>query len=96
MQAETRKRADPVAVVIKWLLRAAGALVVLALLALLAGYMLLSRSLPDYDKRLAVRGLDAPMEIVRDTANVPHVFGEPTPTRSSASAMPMRRTGSGR
>jgi penicillin amidase len=69
------KKADAVTVVIKWLLRAAGALVVLALLALLVAYMLVSRSLPDYDKRLAVRGLDAPMEIVRDTANVPHVFG---------------------
>ncbi|MEQ8916757.1 MAG: penicillin acylase family protein [Silicimonas sp.] len=63
------------AVMIKWLLRVAGAVVVLSLLALLATYMLLSRSLPDYDKRLAVRGLDAPLEIVRDNANVPHIFG---------------------
>src|SRR6056297_2513207 len=67
--------ATPVAVMIKWLLRVAGAVVVLALLALLATYMLLSRSLPDYDKRLTVRGLDAPLEIVRDNANVPHIFG---------------------
>ena len=36
--------------------------------------MLLSRSLPDYDKSLAVSGLTAPVEIVRDNANVPHVF----------------------
>ncbi|MEI4231402.1 penicillin acylase family protein [Roseovarius sp. D22-M7] len=64
------------AVVIKWLLRAAGASVLLVLLALLAGYVLLSRSLPDYDKELAVGGIDAPMEIVRDTSNVPHVFGK--------------------
>src|SRR6056297_3975140 len=68
-------KATPVAVMIKWLLRVAGAVVVLSLLALLATYMLLSRSLPDYDKRLAVRGLDAPLEIVRDNANVPHIFG---------------------
>ena len=63
------------AVLMKWLLRAAGALVILVLVAVLVAYVLLSRSLPDYDKRLAVRGLGAPMEIVRDTANVPHVFG---------------------
>ncbi|MGI3211729.1 penicillin acylase family protein [Roseovarius tibetensis] len=64
------------AVVMKWLLRAAGASVLLVLLAVLAGYMLLSRSLPEYDKTLSVTGIDAPMEIVRDTANVPHVFGQ--------------------
>src|SRR6056297_3381854 len=68
-------KATPVAVMIKWLLRVAGAVVVLSLLALLATYMLLSRSLPEYDKRLAVRGLEGPVEIVRDNANVPHVFG---------------------
>jgi len=34
------------------------------------------RSLPDYDKSLDVAGLSAPVEIVRDNANVPHVFGQ--------------------
>ena len=63
-------------VILKWLFRAAGALVALALLAALGVYMLLSRSLPDYDKRMAVEGISAPVEIVRDNANVPHVFGE--------------------
>ena len=63
-------------VILKWLLRAAGGLVALVLLAALIGYVLLSRSLPDYDKRLEVAGLSAPVEIVRDNANVPHVFGQ--------------------
>ncbi|MDX1784959.1 MAG: penicillin acylase family protein [Roseovarius sp.] len=59
----------------KWLMRIAGALVVLAILAVIALYFLLSRSLPDYDKTLEVSGLTAPVEIVRDNANVPHIFG---------------------
>jgi len=64
------------AVILKWLLRIAGGLVVLAVIALGVVYMLLARSLPDYDKRLAVTGITAPVEIVRDNANVPHIFGE--------------------
>ncbi len=51
-------------------------MIVLALVAVLALYFLLSRSLPDYDKTLAVEGITAPVEIVRDNANVPHVFGQ--------------------
>jgi penicillin amidase len=62
-------------VILKWLLRIAGGLVVLAVIALGVVYMLLARSLPDYDKRLAVTGITAPVEIVRDNANVPHILG---------------------
>ena len=39
-------------------------------------YYLLSRSLPEYERALAVDGLRAPVEIVRDNSNVPHIFGE--------------------
>ena len=60
----------------KWLLRLAVAMVILCAVAGIAVYVLLSRSLPDYDKTMQVSGLDAPVEIVRDNANVPHVFGE--------------------
>jgi penicillin amidase len=60
----------------KWLFRVAGGLVVLAALAVAVAYFLLARSLPEYDKRLAVAGVDGPVEIVRDNANVPHVFGD--------------------
>ncbi|MFX0540302.1 penicillin acylase family protein [Roseovarius sp. S4756] len=62
--------------VFKWLMRIAGALVALAVLAAVALYFLLSRSLPDYDKTLTVSSLSAPVEIVRDNANVPHIFGQ--------------------
>lgn len=62
--------------VLKWLFRIAAAMVVLATLAIASIYFLLSRSLPDYDKRLTVEGISAPVEIVRDHANVPHIFGQ--------------------
>ncbi len=60
----------------RWLLRIAGALVLLVVLAVAVVYYLASRSLPDYDRALTVQGVAAPVEIVRDTANVPHVFGQ--------------------
>jgi len=62
--------------VFKWLIRIAAGMVVLAVLAVTVAYVLLSGSLPEYDKRLRVQGLDAPVEIVRDNANVPHIFGQ--------------------
>lgn len=62
--------------VLRWLLRIAGGAVVLAVVALSGLYLLLSRSLPDYDATLIVTGLNAPVEIVRDNANVPHIFGQ--------------------
>lgn len=65
--------------VMKWLLRLAGGAVLLAVLVLSGVYFLLSRSLPDYDARLSVSGLSAPVEIVRNNANVPHIFGTTDP-----------------
>ncbi|WP_297775509.1 penicillin acylase family protein [uncultured Roseovarius sp.] len=62
--------------VMKWLLRLAGGAILLAVLAVLGAYFLLSRSLPDYDTTLTVSGLAAPVEIVRDNANVPHILGQ--------------------
>lgn len=60
--------------VFKWLLRIAGGMVILAVIAVVGLYFLLSRSLPDYDKTITVAGITAPVEIVHDNANVPHVF----------------------
>lgn len=60
----------------QWLLRIASGLVILSVLAVMLIYFLASRSLPTYDKSLAVAGLSAPIEIVRNNANVPHVFGD--------------------
>ncbi|MDP7151349.1 MAG: penicillin acylase family protein, partial [Paracoccaceae bacterium] len=60
----------------RWLIRISTALAVLAGLAVILVYYLASRSLPEYDKTLDVAGVSAPVRIVRDTANVPHIFGE--------------------
>ena len=59
----------------RWLFRIATGLVLLTLAALLLVYYFASRSLPDYNATEEVAGITAPVEIVRDTANVPHIFG---------------------
>ncbi|MEZ5912041.1 MAG: penicillin acylase family protein [Paracoccaceae bacterium] len=59
----------------RWLLTAFTMLLVLAVLSLTAVYYFLSRSLPDYSGDFAVSGLTQPVEIVRNNANVPHIFG---------------------
>ncbi len=60
----------------RWLLRLFTAALVLAALALFGAYYFATRSLPDYDARHDVAGIGAPVEIVRDNANVPHIFGQ--------------------
>ena len=52
------------ALVFRWLVRVAGGLLVLAALGVFMVWYLASQSLPDYDRRLQVRGLAAPVEIV--------------------------------
>ncbi|QDI75716.1 MULTISPECIES: penicillin acylase family protein [Leisingera] len=59
----------------RWLLRIAAGLILLSVLAALLIYYLAAQSLPEYDKELALPGLSSPVEIVRDNANVPHIFG---------------------
>lgn len=51
-------------------------MIILALVTVCGIYFLLSRSLPEYNKTLIVAGVSAQTEIVRDNANVPHIFGE--------------------
>jgi len=48
---------------------------VLAVLAVALIYWLAARSLPDYSAEHDVAGISANVEIVRDNASVPHVFG---------------------
>ncbi len=62
--------------VFRWLLRIAAGLVLLVVLGIALVYYLASQSLPDYDRTVAVHGLTGPAEIVRDNANVPHIFAE--------------------
>ena len=64
------------ALIFRWLIRLASALIVLGVGVLVLAYYFASRSLPDYDGTLAVAGITAPVEIVRDNANVPHIFGQ--------------------
>lgn len=59
----------------RWLLRLVLGAAGLLAAGLALAYWFASRSLPDYDATLAVPGLSAPVEIVRDHANVPHLFG---------------------
>lgn len=58
----------------RWLMRLAAALILLSLVVALLAYYLASQSLPEYDKEISLPGLSAPVEIVRDNANVPHIF----------------------
>ena len=62
--------------VFRWLVRIASTLILLVIGAFLLAYYFASRSLPDYDATFEVAGLSAPVEIVRDNANVPHIFGQ--------------------
>ncbi|MCL4187265.1 MAG: penicillin acylase family protein [Rhodobacteraceae bacterium] len=58
----------------RWLFRIAVALVVLAVGGAAVVYYFAARSLPDYDAAHRLEGLSGPVEIVRDNANVPHIF----------------------
>ena len=58
-----------------WVLRLTAGLVALVVVCVLTAYYLASQSLPDYDTTLPVDGVQAPVEIVRDHANVPHILG---------------------
>lgn len=62
-------------IVFRWLLRIAAGLIALVVLAIGLIYYLAGQSLPDYNQTVSVPGLTAPVEIVRDNANVPHIFG---------------------
>ena len=59
----------------RWLLRIFTALVGIVVLTLAFLWTVLSRSIPDYDTTWRVEGVSGPMEIVRNNANVPHIFG---------------------
>lgn len=57
------------------LLRIATALLGLIVAVATLAWYFGSRSLPDYEGTFSVSGISAPVEIVRDNANVPHIFG---------------------
>ena len=59
----------------RWLIRLVSGAILLGLILLLLAYWILSRSLVDYSEDFTMRGLSAPVEIVRNNDNVPHIFG---------------------
>ncbi len=59
----------------RWLVRITTGILVLMMVVLFAAQYFLSRSLPDYDEDFALSGISAPVEIVRNNADVPHIFG---------------------
>ena len=63
----------------QWLLRIAGGMVLLVVFGLALVFWFASRSLPDYNRMVVIAegapSPAAPVEIVRDNANVPHIFG---------------------
>ncbi len=63
-------------IVFRWLMRLAAGLVGLVVLAVVLVYYLAGQSLPDYSQTVDVTGVSAPVEIVRNNANVPHIFGQ--------------------
>ncbi|MFN5998585.1 MAG: penicillin acylase family protein [Paracoccaceae bacterium] len=60
----------------RWLIRIVSGLIALGVVAALLAYYILSRSLVDYNEDFAVTGITAPVEIVRNNDNVPHIFGK--------------------
>lgn len=60
----------------KWTLRLFLLMAAIAGLALAGVYYLASRSVPDYNATYSDSALDAPLEIIRSNANLPHIFGE--------------------
>lgn len=63
-------------ILFRWLMRIASGLVILAVAAFALAYWFASRSLVDYDGTWVVPGIENEVEIVRDHAAVPHIFGE--------------------
>ncbi len=59
----------------RWLIRLVTAAIGLGVILALLAYYILSRSLVDYAEDFTLRGISAPVEIVRNNDNVPHIFG---------------------
>lgn len=60
----------------RWLLRLTIGLIVLIVLSAALIWYFAVRSLPDYNASYRVQGISGPVEIVRSTENVPHIFGD--------------------
>ena len=59
-----------------WLMRITLSVAAVAGLLVFFAHFFLSRSLPDYSKTVEFSHVTEKIEIVRDTANIPHIFGK--------------------
>ncbi|WP_415183994.1 penicillin acylase family protein [Phaeovulum sp.] len=59
----------------RWLVRFVSTGLLLLIIGLAGIYYFAARSLPDYNATYEVSGISAPVEIVRTTDDVPHIFG---------------------
>lgn len=62
--------------IFRWLLRILSGLIALGVLGILVSYYFLERSVPDYNARYQIEGLNGPVEILRNSNNVPHILGD--------------------
>ncbi len=63
-------------IALRWMIRLIFAGLVFGVIAGGLIYYVLSRSLPDYDQDFTVAGISAPVEILRNNAAIPHIFGK--------------------
>lgn len=64
------------ATLFRWLVRLVAMALLCFIVVAMAIYYFASRSLPDYDDHRQIAGITGSVEIVRDTADVPHIFGK--------------------
>ena len=62
--------------VLYWIFRIIGGSLILSFITLACIFYIVLRSIPDYDKSVELPGITGPIEIVRDTFNVPHIYGK--------------------
>jgi len=60
----------------RWMVRIVSVVLITFLIGVFGVWYFASRSLPDYDATYKMAGLFAPVEIVRTTEDVPHIFGQ--------------------
>ena len=81
--------------VLQWIFRIISGSLILSLSVMLVVYYIFLRSIPEYNKTVELPGLISPIEIVRDTSNVPHIYGDNVLTYILVLAMLMLKIGSG-
>lgn len=62
--------------IFRWMIRLILAGLILGMVAGALIYYILGRSLPDPDQDFTVAGISAPVEILRNNADIPHIFGK--------------------